>query len=194
LFSINLNSYIMKKLLLSISLLIASFASAQQIFWDSYSTGFANTSTSFSQASYVDANVLWVSAAPGDGSGDNYQQWGRSLDGGMTWTIGNINVGNPALGIGSIHAISATKAYVAVFPTAAGQTGGIWVTVDAGLTWTRQNTASFNTGSDSFTNLVYFWDENNGVCQGDPASGYMEIYTTSNGGVNWTRVPSANIP
>ena len=165
-----------------------------QTFWQEYSTGFINTSTSFPQVSYVDANTIWIYAAPGDGSGDNYQQWGRSLDGGLTWTNGVINLGNPLIGIGSIHAVSATKAYVAGFPTAAGVTGGIWVTEDAGLTWTRQNTASFNTGSDSFTNLVYFWDANNGVCQGDPASGYFEIYTTTNGGVNWTRVPSANIP
>lgn len=185
----------MKKLLLSLTLLLPLLGvNAQQVFWQQYSTGFPNTSTSFPQASYVDANTLWIYAAPGDGSGDNYQQWGRSLDGGVTWTTGNINVGNTALGIGSIHAISATKAYIAVFPTAAGQTGGIWVTVDAGATWTRQNTASFNTGTDSFTNWVYFYDENNGVCMGDPAGGYFEIYTTTNGGTNWTRVPSASIP
>lgn len=185
----------MKKNLLTLSfLLVTFFANSQQTFWEQYSTGFPNTSTSFPQASYVDADTLWIYAAPGDGSGDNYQQWGRSLDGGLTWTTGNINVGNTTLGIGSIHAISATTAYIAVFPFNAGTTGGIWITTDGGLTWTRQNTASFNTGTDSFTNLVYFWDANNGVCQGDPASGYFEIYTTTNGGTNWTRVPSANIP
>lgn len=29
---------------------------------------------------------------------------------------------------------------------------------------------------------------------GDPVGGYFEIYTTTNGGTSWTRVPSANIP
>ena len=29
---------------------------------------------------------------------------------------------------------------------------------------------------------------------GDPVDGYFEIYTTTNGGVNWVRVPSSNIP
>ena len=185
----------MKKNLLSILLFTIALASnAQQTFWEQYSTGFANTSTSFSQVSYVDANTIWVSAAPGDGSGDNYQQWGKSTDGGFTWANGPINLGNSLIGIGSIHAVNASKVYVAGFPTAAGVTGGIWVTLDSGVTWTRQNTASFNTGSDSFTNWVHFYDENNGVCMGDPASGYFEIYTTTNGGTNWTRVPSANIP
>src|SRR5690606_9560040 len=28
----------------------------------------------------------------------------------------------------------------------------------------------------------------------DPEGGYFELYTTTNGGTNWTRVPSANIP
>src|SRR5690606_35089027 len=39
-----------------------------------------------------------------------------------------------------------------------------------------------------------FFDINNGITQGDPASGYFEIYTTTDGGTNWTRVPNANIP
>jgi photosystem II stability/assembly factor-like uncharacterized protein len=29
---------------------------------------------------------------------------------------------------------------------------------------------------------------------GDPSDGYYEIYTTTNGGANWVRVPSGNIP
>jgi hypothetical protein len=29
---------------------------------------------------------------------------------------------------------------------------------------------------------------------GDPAGGYFEIYTTTDGGSNWTRIPSASIP
>ncbi|MCZ8198103.1 MAG: T9SS type A sorting domain-containing protein [Flavobacterium sp.] len=185
----------MKKLLLCFSLLFTVFAlEAQQTYWEEYSTGFVNTSTTFRQASYVDANTIWACGGAGDGSGDQYQLWARSLDGGLTWTNGSINLGNTNIAIGSIFGMTATKAYIAGFPNAAGVTGGIWVTEDAGVTWTRQNTASFNTGTDSFTNWVHFFDANNGVCMGDPASGYFEIYTTTNAGVNWTRVPSANMP
>jgi Secretion system C-terminal sorting domain len=185
----------MKKLLLSLSFILAlTTANAQQEFWQQYSTGFPNTSTSFSQASYVDANTVWILAAPGDGSGDTYQQWGRSLDSGLTWTTGNINLGNTALGIGSISALSATVAYVSAFVPTGGGGGGIWKTTDGGVTWVKQVSASFNTPVSSFVNIVHFWNENDGVCQGDPAGGYFEIYTTSNGGANWIRVPSANIP
>jgi hypothetical protein len=183
----------MKKLLLLL-LLTVGFSSNAQIFWQQFSTGFLTTSTTQGQISYADANTVWVYATAGDGSGDFYQQWGRSLDAGETWTTGAINVGSPDLAIGSIHAMSATTAYVAVFPNSAAVQGGIWRTVDSGVTWTKQPTALFNSGTDSFTNLVHFFDANNGVCQGDPANGYFEIYTTSNGGTNWTRVASANIP
>jgi hypothetical protein len=46
----------------------------------------------------------------------------------------------------------------------------------------------------SWTNYVHFFDANNGVAGGDPESGKFEVYTTSNGGTTWTRVPAANIP
>lgn len=183
----------MKKLLLFVFATIG-FTANSQTFWQEVTTGFPTTSTTQGQISYADANTVWTYATAGDGSGDFYQLWGRSLDGGLTWTSGPINVGSTDLAIGSIHATSATTAYVAVFPNAATVQGGIWRTVDSGVTWTKQPTALFNTGTDSFTNLVHFFDANNGVCQGDPAGGYFEIYTTTNGGANWVRVPSANIP
>ena len=41
---------------------------------------------------------------------------------------------------------------------------------------------------------MHFWDSRNGVCVGDPNGGYFEIYTTTDGGANWTRVPASRIP
>ncbi|MEA3445718.1 MAG: T9SS type A sorting domain-containing protein, partial [Bacteroidota bacterium] len=38
------------------------------------------------------------------------------------------------------------------------------------------------------------WDANTGFCAGDPNNGYFEIYTTTNGGTNWTRVAQNQIP
>lgn len=183
----------MKKLLLLFFVTISAAVSAQP-YWEEVSTGFPTTSTSQGQISYADANTVWTYATAGDGSGDFYQLWGRSLDGGNTWTVGPINLGDTEYNIGSIHAMSATTAYIAVFPNSATVQGGIYVTTNSGVTWTKQTSALFNTGTDSFTNLVHFFDANNGVCQGDPAGGYFEIYTTTNGGALWTRVPSASIP
>ena len=84
-------------------------------------------------------------------------------------------------------------AYAAVFPKSMTVTGGIWKTIDGGATWTKQPTAQFNSPNYSFTNHVYFWNANEGVAMGDAADGYFEIYTTSNGGELWTRVPSSPV-
>lgn len=184
----------MKKLLLLLFVVLGVSSQAQQTFWEEHATTFSAASTGMAQFSYADANVIWTYGTDGSGGGAQLRTWARSIDGGLTWTSGAINVGSTSLAIGSIHAISATTAYIAVFPNAATVQGGVWVTNDSGATWTKQPTASFNTGTDSFTNFVHFWDANTGIAQGDPASGYFEIYLTSNGGTNWTRVPSANIP
>ena len=184
----------MKKLLLLTFILLGLSSNAQQVWWAEKSTGFLTTSTSTPQISYADANTVWAYAAAGDGSGDFYQEWARSVDGGETWTVGNIDLGSADLAIGDIMAVSATTAYIAVFANAAGVQGGIWRTVDGGLSWQKQPSASYNTGTDSFANIVHFWDANVGLTMGDPAGGYYEIYTTTDGGSNWTRIPSASIP
>lgn len=185
----------MKKILL-LALAITGFSAHAQ-FWTPKSTGFATTSRGVDDITIVDDNVIWAKAYDGSGAGlETVKEFTKSLDGGNTWTPGNINVGagtgSATLGIGGLTAVSATHAWVAAFPTAA-SLGGIWKTENGGTTWTKQLTALFNSAT-SFANLVYFWNLNDGFCQGDPAGGYFELYTTNNGGTNWTRVPQANIP
>ncbi len=161
--------------------------------WLVQNSGFATAARGINYISIVDPNVVWATAYDGSAAGANVQQFTKTTNGGTTWTAGNINVGNSALGISMIHALDANTAWLAAYPTAAGQTGGIWKTTNGGTTWARQNTASFNNAA-SFTNVVYFWDANEGVCQGDPINGDFEIYRTTNGGTTWTLVPGANIP
>jgi photosystem II stability/assembly factor-like uncharacterized protein len=183
----------MKKLLL-LSLLSVGFASNAQVYWEENVTGFSSPSTGINEIRYVDANNVWVTGYDGSGGAATFRVFAKSADGGETWTNGPINLGSTVLGIGGICPLSATVAYVAAFPDATTVQGGVWKTVDGGTVWTKQPTALYNTGTDSFTNMVYFWDANVGVTAGDPASGYFEIYTTVNGGTNWSRVPSTNIP
>lgn len=184
----------MKKLLLSLFFVAMGGAVSAQIFWEPRATTFTAASRGVSQISFADENNVWINAYDGVTTSNVIQEWARSTDGGNTWSSGLINIGNTALGIGSIQAISGTTAYVAAYVSAGGPGGGIWITTNGGTTWTKQPSALFNTPVDSFTNLVYFWDANEGICQGDPAGGYFEIYKTTNGGTNWTRVPSGNIP
>lgn len=184
----------MKKSLLLIFSLIAMNSQGQD-FWTSEATTFTQVSRGLDDISIVDANIIWAKAYDGaSNTPANVRQYTRSIDGGDTWTSGNINLGTgqTSLNISSITAVSASTAWVSAHPSPSGL-GGVWKTIDSGTTWTKQATALFNT-SDSFTNFVYFWDATTGITQGDPSDGYFEIYTTVNGGINWTRVPSANIP
>lgn len=185
----------MKKTLLLL-LAITGF-SAQAQFWTPKATTFTTTSRGVDDITIVNDNVVWVKAYDGNPDGvQTVKEYARSIDGGNTWTSGNINVGlgtgSATLGIGGLTAASATHAWVAAYPTAA-SLGGIWKTENGGTTWAKQPTALFN-GATSFANLVYFWNLNDGFCQGDPEGGYFELYTTTNGGTTWTRVPQANIP
>ncbi len=161
--------------------------------WIEQATGFAATSRGINYISIVDANTVWATAYDGSGNNANIQEFTKTTDGGTTWTPYTINIGNSLLGVSMIHAIDANTAWLAAYPTGAGQTGGIWKTTDGGTTWTRQNTATYNDAS-SFTNVVYFWDANNGFCQGDPIGGEFELYTTTDGGTTWNAVAGANIP
>jgi len=145
--------------------------------------------------SVADENTVWITATDidADGSGSGTEKWALSTDGGVTWTNGNLPVQDGSVRICNITAVSATTAYVARYPNWSGVQSGIWATFDAGATWTKLQ-PSIYFGADAFLDDVHFFDANNGVAIGDPNSGYFEIYMTSNGGTNWTRTPSTNIP
>jgi hypothetical protein len=192
LFLSTLKNRFMKKSLLILFFLTALSANAQ--FWTEKSTGFTTATRGLGSISIVDANTVWAIATDGSGGGSTtVKEVTRSTNGGNTWTASvlSLGVGTAGLGLGSISAISETTAWISANPGTGG-IGGVWKTTNSGVSYNKQTTAGFS--SASFTNFVYFWDANNGIAQGDPESGYFEIWTTTNGGTNWTRVPSANIP
>lgn len=185
----------MKKLLL-LPLLALGYSAQAQVYWEEEATGFSTASTGVNEIRWVNEADVWVTGYDGSGGGAQFRVWSKSADAGQTWTSGIMNLGvfSPNLGIGSLSPISQSTAWTAAFPNATTVQGGVWKTTDGGANWSKQGTALFNTGTDSFTNFVHMWDANVGVCGGDPASGYFEIYTTTNGGTNWTRVASSSIP
>lgn len=161
--------------------------------WIIQNSGFPDASTGIGHIDIVDINTVWALGYDGSGNSANYQEFTKTTDGGNTWTAQTIDVGNTALGISMISAIDDMNAWLVAYPNAAGQTGGIWKTTDGGSNWTRQNSATYN-NANSFSNVVHFWDANNGFCQGDPINGDFELYTTTDGGTTWTAVPGTNIP
>jgi hypothetical protein len=180
----------MKRILLSITALLVSSTAFSQ-FWGTQNTGFATASRGISGMEVYDANTVWAFGFDGISTVTNVQEFTKTSNGGTTWTTGTINVGNPDLKITNISGVSATTAWVGAFDDIDGL-GGVWKTSDGGATWTNQ--LLLTTAGQSWTNYVHFFDANNGVAGGDPESAEFEVYTTSNGGTTWTRVPAANIP
>ncbi len=131
----------------------------------------------------VDQTAIW--GLPVDTAGLIIDGFTKSMDGGQNWFPGTFNAGT---GLSQLFAFDATTCW-AVFNTNANQ--GLYKTVNGGTSWVKKGTAF---GSGSFADLMHFFNENDGVAVGDPLNNYFEIYTTTDGGETWTRVPSANIP
>ena len=71
--------------------------------------------------------------------------------------------------------------------------GNVFKSTDGGNSWYREAPNAF-TNPSSYPDGILFFNTRDGVIFGDPTNGYFEIYTTSNAGSTWTRVPSVNIP
>ncbi|MBP6871215.1 MAG: choice-of-anchor J domain-containing protein [Bacteroidales bacterium] len=174
----------MKKLLLIfVGLAAMSYLQAQEGWIEKNSNLTVGNGIGQISVGMLDQTALW--ALPVDATGAIVDGFTRSLDGGQTWYPGTFNAGD---GLSQLFAINSTTCW-AVFNT--GATQGLYKTENAGATWTKKGNAY---GSSSFANILHFFNEDDGVAQGDPVGGYYEIYTTSNGGETWTRVPSINIP
>jgi hypothetical protein len=112
-------------------------------------------------------------------------------DGGATWHSQLI----AALENNYLFGVAATTAktvHVIGWNYATGG-GNIFRSSDGGITWQRE-AANAYTDAASFPDAIKFFNPANGVIIGDPVNGSFEMYTTSDGGDNWNRVPSANIP
>ncbi len=161
---------------------ILSFAAKAQSPWIlQRASGLPNSANPSVSFSAVDENVCW-------GINTNNNQYLRTTNGGTNWTVSTIT-GATGLKGASISAIDANTAYVAMNSNT---NDGVFKTTDGGSTWTKQGSAFSGVGG--FPNVIHFFDANNGVCAGDPRNGYWEIYTTTDGGAFWSRVPFANIP
>lgn len=167
------------------------------LLWTFQSSGFKKLSRGIQNISAVDERVAWASAYDGTISNGQCIDFCRTTDGGESWLAGTVNIPkNESYTISSISAVSATEAWASVYVSANSNTltgGKIVHTTDGGTTWTVQPTATFS-GKSAFPNAVHFWDRQNGMSLGDPNGGYFEIYTTTDGGKQWTRVPASRIP
>ncbi len=140
----------------------------------------------------VDSLTVWAWAFDGINPGNPILEYTRTSDGGTNWKADSITLPSvKGYGMSNLYALSKDTAYAATFGPNGG--GSILQTIDGGKDWVSQSSATFS-APNGFPDFVYFFNRSNGICMGDPNNGYFEIYTTTNGGTNWTRVPVSNIP
>lgn len=159
--------------------------------WESQSSGFPAT-RGINYISAVDSNIVWAIASnAGNPLWESCSDFTRTTNGGNNWTPGVIT--NTAGLIPSmIFGLDSLKAYAAMCKISGDKLAGIYMTADGGATWIRQSEA-FTNGL-SYPVVVHFFNSNDGVGIGNPLNPKFEIYTTTNGGTNWTKVPIINIP
>jgi len=183
----------MKKLLLfTFATLMAFVAGAQT--WNETFSGFATDSRGITEISIADANVAWAFAYDGADTSNTIRAITKTIDGGVTWTATDpiVLTGGINVGMSEIFAIDADNAWVVAYATGIG-TGGLWKTTDGGANWVKKSSSSMYSNSASFPNLLYFFDANNGFCQGDPINGDFELYSTTDGGETWMPISGSNI-
>ena len=184
----------MKNIYLIYALCSFALTNAQ---WIDQNAGFTNKVLGFYEFSIVNESTVWAICYDGINgliSTNPVLDFTRTTDGGTTWIPGTMGT-DTTLAFSNISAISETEAWVAMhrFGNSTGGGGGLFHTIDAGVTWTQNNpTTIFN--ATSFPNFVFFKDAQNGIAGGNANDGYFEIYTTTNSGTSWIRTPQSAIP
>lgn len=162
--------------------------------WLPQSTGFTAQYRGINYISIVSPDVVWANAYDGSGNGSNPLEFTKTTDGGKTWKPGKYSGVPSDYVVSCITATDSSNAWIALYSkTGLFGHGGVYATHDGGKTWVHQATAAYNNKA-SFPDIIYFWNNQDGVTMGDPLNNYFEIYTTTNGGTTWTPVPTGNIP
>jgi len=165
--------------------------------WIEQASRFQTPMRAISWVHAVDSNIVWAIARDGINEwGAGVQEFAKTLNGGVSWSAGVI-AGCEGLGCAMVYAMNEMKAYIPMYRISGTNPRGIYVTLDGGVTWSRQESAPFS-HNYSFPDCIHFFNENDGWCLGDPipqeGAIEFEIYTTSNGGGNWIPVSAGNKP
>ncbi|MBX7105290.1 MAG: glycosyl hydrolase [Gemmataceae bacterium] len=138
------------------------------------------TEANFRGLSVVDARVVWVSGTQGT--------FGRTVDGGTTWTVGVVP-GAEKLDFRAVRAFGESNAYL--MSAGPGAESRIYKTTDAGRSWALQFQCADPKG---FFDALAFWDDSHGIALGDAVNGRFQLIITSDGGAHWTALESKSLP
>jgi photosystem II stability/assembly factor-like uncharacterized protein len=130
--------------------------------------------------SAVSDRVVWASGSNGTVL--------KTADGGTTWKALTVPDASQ-LDFRDIDAFSDRIAYVLSIGN--GESSRIYKTIDGGQNWTLQLA---NKDPKIFLDAMAFWTPDSGVAFSDSVDGQFVIFTTTDGGRSWNRVPAASVP
>jgi len=139
-----------------------------------YSPQTSGVTTNLYSVKAVDNNVGWAA-----GTGAVVR---RTVNGGITWTNANPNVGVISGDIYNIEAFDSSNAWCTTSPAAT----FIYKTTNGGTTWT----VCF-TQAGGFIDVIKMQSLLSGYAIGDPVGGTWVILSTVDGGLNWTQLATA---
>lgn len=142
----------------------------------------------------VDANVVWTIGYEAAAASRNYCWYSRSINGGNTFSGGNVYADTSTYVIANMEGIDANTAWVSAFlKTTPANKGAIHRTTNGGATWSNMTAAGMYTNTTSFCDIVSFFTPSIGITMGDPVNNEFEIWRTTDGGLSWTQIPGSNI-
>ena len=188
----------MKKQLLSIiaALMVGTtVAQTPSPSWTiSQNAAFTSTAVGIKFLDAVDPNVVWVFGYDGFAPRRNYNWVSHTINGGTTFTAGNIFPDTNTYVVANMEGIDANTAWVSSFMKSSQSQGAVHKTTNGGATWVNMTGTGMFTNTAAFTNIVSFFTPSVGITMGDPVNGAYEIWRTTNGGLSWSLVPPTNIP
>ncbi len=187
----------MKKTLLTLSAILLTIGSfAQSPFWTTLlNVNYPQTSMATNLMDVVNTNVIWTAGVYN--TGRQHEFYSRSINGGTSFTSGNVFPDTLKWQICSMEGIDANNAWVCAFNRVKNDSGVIYHTINGGVNWTNGGNASMFTHSVSFADWCAFLTPSVGVVMGDQnpnSAGKHEIWRTVDAGTTWTMVPAGNIP
>ena len=166
-----------------------------QTTWTAYTPPFGDT-IGIADIEILNENVIWAVGVKFDVNDSLYGFFGpspvymaRTVDGGANWSVTQVPLGDLPF-IANMSVVDENTAFISGLD----QFGNAKTlkTTDGSQTW-----AVSPVGWDpvvSWPDYIHAFSPAKACVVGDPRDGEFEIYTTSNGGIEWFKVPGANIP
>ncbi|PHN05724.1 T9SS type A sorting domain-containing protein [Flavilitoribacter nigricans] len=163
--------------------------------WKSLGSGIDASPRQIFTMHAVNEQVVWATTGFDPISFVPSFEFTRTTDGGKTWKPGRLQI-DADLYHFDLFALDSLTAWVTTADEADPISGKIYKTTDGGNTWIHQ--ASAFTGFNQTPASLYFWDAQTGVSFGatckDAYDDQISIYTTDDGGDNWSQVVGADLP